>query len=678
MCAWGLESTDDAGRTGPVKKSTGWMTNSRRIAEVLSARCPGEHEHVSLLGGGRAAKAREYTKPLRRAILQALRDELQEIGEINAFTGTGPVPDEDIQLFKPDAPPYAPSSDEWFWDDVNGGWLQSKLVREAREEEMAWMRRREVYEPCEESACWRSTGRSPWRGPLRCRWVDTNKGDSQKPKYRSRLVAMEIKKAKKPEEQLSASELFSSTPPLEAVRLLCSLMITLGKSPRGLPLKLGFWDISRAHLYGKAQRELFIRLPAEDGGGCARLLRSLYGTQDAASTWQSDWTDQLGEDGWTTGLASPAVIFRQKDEGRGLVHGDDFMVLGDEVTLREVDAKLKERYDLKCGGFLGGGADDVREVVFLNRVLRYVPGTSPAIEIESDQRHIEMLVKELGLEQESKGLDVPAVKRTDADMDAEAKLPTLPLDEVRRYRSVVMRAAYLTLDRPDIVDAVKQCSRKMQAPTSADVAMAKRLGRYLLKHPCLVTRFGQQRMPSRITATVDTDYAGCLLTRKSTSGTVLSFGDHTLSATGSLQSTVSLSSGEAEYYGILRGAASGLKLAALAADLGLEKHVEVVTKKGEFPIEVCGDSTAAIAFASRQGLGRQKHVMTRYLWVQHAVKSKRISLRKVDTKENVADALTKPLSNRVIQKHLKGMGCHFRSKWSSLHRTIRGHEAQEK
>ena len=321
------------------EKTTGWMTNSRRFAEVLSARCPGDHKHVSLLGGGHAAKAKEYTKPLRRAILQALRDKLEEIGEINALTGAGPVQDEDIELFKPDAPPYAPSSDEWFWDDVNGGWLQAKMVREAREEEMVWMRRREVFEPCDESVCWQTTG----RGPLRCRCVDTNKGESQKANYRSRLVAMEIKKAKKPEDQLSASELFSSTPPLEAVRLLCSLMITLGRSPRGLPLKLGFWDISRAHQYGTATRELFIKMPAEDGGGCARLLRSLYGTQDAASTWQGDWTDQLGQDGWTAGLASPAVIYRKKDEGRGLVHGDDFMVLGDSVTLKEVDEKLKER-----------------------------------------------------------------------------------------------------------------------------------------------------------------------------------------------------------------------------------------------------------------------------------------------------------------------------------------------
>ena len=172
------------------------------------------------------------------------------------------------------------------------------------------MHHRGVFEPCGESVCWKATGRAP----LRTRWVDANKGDELRAKYRSRLVAMEIKRAKKPSEQMSASELFSSTPPLEAVKLLCSLMVTLGRSPRGLPLKLGLWDVSRAHLYGEAQRDLFVRLPEEDGGGCARLLRSMYGTQDAASVWQSDWSKQLEQDEWRMGVASPALIYRPRDK----------------------------------------------------------------------------------------------------------------------------------------------------------------------------------------------------------------------------------------------------------------------------------------------------------------------------------------------------------------------------
>ena len=55
--------------------------------------------------------------------------------------------------------------------------------------------------------CWKLTGRAP----IRSRWVDINKGDDQRPNYRSRWVAQEIKMDK------GQWELFAGTPPLEAM-----------------------------------------------------------------------------------------------------------------------------------------------------------------------------------------------------------------------------------------------------------------------------------------------------------------------------------------------------------------------------------------------------------------------------------------------------------------------------
>ena len=91
-------------------------------------------------------------------------------------------------------------------------------------------------------------------------------------------------------------------------------MVTVGRSPRP-PLRLGFRDVSRARLRGEAQRDLFARLPEEDGGGCAGLLRSMYGTQGADLAWQSNWSNQLEQDEWRMGAASPALIYRPRDEG---------------------------------------------------------------------------------------------------------------------------------------------------------------------------------------------------------------------------------------------------------------------------------------------------------------------------------------------------------------------------
>ena len=58
MCCFGLQSSDDGG-VGPVKKPTGFITNSKIIRDELSRKCDGLHRHVHLVGG-RAKAAQVY------------------------------------------------------------------------------------------------------------------------------------------------------------------------------------------------------------------------------------------------------------------------------------------------------------------------------------------------------------------------------------------------------------------------------------------------------------------------------------------------------------------------------------------------------------------------------------------------------------------------------------------
>eukprot|EP00959_Pyramimonas_sp_CCMP1952_P115747 2420005-Pyramimonas_sp.AAC.1 len=74
----------------------------------------------------------------------------------------------------------------------------------------------------------------------------------------------------------------------------------------------------------------------------------------------------------------------------------------------------------------------------------------------------------------------------------------------------------------------------------------KRLGRYLVSHRCLVTRFESQSLPTEVAMILDRDHAGCPVTRKSISGISYKFGHHVLKAATSLQSAIRLSSGESE------------------------------------------------------------------------------------------------------------------------------------
>ncbi|CAK0821586.1 unnamed protein product [Prorocentrum cordatum] len=321
------------------------------------------------------------------------------------------------------------------------------------------------------------------------------------------------------------------------------------------------------------------------------------------------------------------VQLRKSDEARGLVRGDDFMVVGDDVTLADVNSRLASKYDMKCSGVLGPEEKDSEEVVFLNRVLRCVRGPGACIEIESDQRHVDTLLRDHGLEKDSaKGVDVPSSKKSVEDALKELELPVLGAAGVRAYRSGVMRVAYLAQDRPDIGEAVKSLTRKMQHPSVSDLAALKKLCRYLKKYPCLVSSFFPQAMPKELSMSVGT---GCA------------------------------------------GGATGLLIKAILEDFGFSFEVHVVSKvKDELSVSMASDSSAARAFAHRQGLDKQKHVMTKFLWIQEKVLNRLLKMIPVGARVNVADLLTKWFSHATASRHLKAMGFVFRTVWSNLHRKL--------
>ena len=91
-------------------------------------------------------------------------------------------------------------------DDVTGKPLDARMVRAAREDEMAELARLKVYDEVDLAECWHLTGRPP----ITAKWIDTNKGDDASPKYRSRFVARQIRHRHGRSER---EDLFAATPP---------------------------------------------------------------------------------------------------------------------------------------------------------------------------------------------------------------------------------------------------------------------------------------------------------------------------------------------------------------------------------------------------------------------------------------------------------------------------------
>ena len=170
----------------------------------------------------------------------------------------------------------------------------------------------------------------------------------------------------------------------------------------------------------------------------------------------------------------------------------------------------------------------------------------------------------------------------------------------------------------------------------------KRLGRYLIDKRRVVTKFVYQSKPSKVVVWVDTDHAGCRETRKSTTGGVVKLGEHVLKGWSVTQGVIALSSGEAEFYGIVKGSSVGMGVQSILGDLGSKVRLQVLT-----------DSSAAKGIASRRGLGKVRHVEVNQLWVQEKVADGSIELSKVGGDVNIADSLTKHVGREILERHMK-------------------------
>jgi hypothetical protein len=203
----------------------------------------------------------------------------------------------------------------------------------------------------------------------------------------------------------------------------------------------------------------------------------------------------------------------------------------------------------------------------------------------------------------------------------------------RDYRGTAGKLMWLIPISSDINYAVKELSRGLQNPTDDDLARARQVVRYLIgtkdyEYTLIPTIQTEAEAELEMNVYVDSDWAGCKTTRKSTSGGViyvLGVAVHHYSRT---QQTIATSSGEAELYAIGSGVCEGLGIANMITESGLAKSTRIF---------VHTDSTCAKAIATRIGTSKNtKHIDVRQLFVQDLTARGLINIKKVHTSDNPA------------------------------------------
>ena len=111
---------------------------------------------------------------------------------------------------------------------------------------------------------------------------------------------------------------------------------------------------------------------------------------------------------------------------------------------------------------------------------------------------------------------------------------------------------------------------------------------------------------------------------------------------------VAKSSGEAELYGIVRGACEGLGLSTLFKDLGCDVKVRVHI-----------DASAAKGMVERRGLSKVRHLDVDVLWLQEQQARRLLPLEKIPGTDNPADLMTKHVSGKDVEKYMKTLNIDF-------------------
>ena len=112
---------------------------------------------------------------------------------------------------------------------------------------------------------------------------------------------------------------------------------------RGQTLVRAVFDVSRAHLYGVCERDVYVEPPSElhRPGLVAKLNKTMYGTQDASNAWQKLWGEHLRSSGFEFGASNPALY--TSELANGFCHGDDFVTSAADDQIETFGKMLQER-----------------------------------------------------------------------------------------------------------------------------------------------------------------------------------------------------------------------------------------------------------------------------------------------------------------------------------------------
>lgn len=455
------------------------------------------------------------------------------------------------------------------------------------------------------------------------KWVYKVKmdGDGHVERYKARLVAQGFSQRRGDD----YDETFSPVVRMESLRTVVGLAVRNGLSLHQL-------DVTTAFLNGKLEEVVYMRQPegfVAEGNEhlVCRLKRSIYGLKQSSRCWNSTIDSYLKQMGFLQSNSDPCVYIAAVGEMAVVgVYVDDIVVAcKSEVRMKEFKQSLCRKFDVKDLGklhhFLGMKVvqDEVSGDVWIGQ-----------------SAYVDKVLERFGM-QDAKSVITPVdtgTKLVKAVEDDEMFDRTV-------YQSAVGSLLYLsTGTRPDIAFAVGNVARFSANPTKRHWAGVKRIMRYL-KGTSDLGLYYSNSADEDLVGYSDSDWASDVDDRRSVSGYMFKLCGAPISWRSKKQTSVALSTAEAEYVALSIATQEAVWLKQLLSELRIEQSE---------PTVVYEDNQSAISMTQNpQFHGRTKHVDMRYHFVREKVMDGTIEVKYCRTDRMLADILTKGLSGTAFK-----------------------------
>lgn len=430
--------------------------------------------------------------------------------------------------------------------------------------------------------------------------------DGEMKQYKARLCARGFLQIK----GIDYTETFSPTTRYESIRILLSIAAQKNLIIRQL-------DVKTAFLYGTLEEDIYMEIPEgvkADRNKICKLNKSLYGLKQSSRCWNRKFTEFLVKFGFVQSQADNCVFIGNLDSVQALLilYVDDALIMSESKTvLDKIVNYLKQGFKIK--------------ELDLNRFVGLeISRTQDSICI-SQRDYIEQIISRFNMSTahpSNTPLDVN-VQMTKCIDHEQTSFP---------YRETIGSLLFLsTASRPDISFGVNLLSRYINNPSSEHVAQVKRIIRYLIntKHLCIKYQGSES-----LVGYSDSDFAGDMDTRKSTTGYLFMLNGGPISWASQKQPCVALSTTEAEFMAACEATKSLLWLKQFFKEIDIDQNCTTLFMDNQSAIKLIYNPVYH---------KKTKHIDVKYNFIREKVKQKLIDVKFIKSSEQLADIFTKAL-----------------------------------